>query len=147
MNRVQGRRSSYGYVEGSAVRRREEREFLTPQERSSRRHCDKARYMNLAYVCFLCFALFAAAYALFTYVEAQSRLTISTKNVAALESQLNSLKISNDEELNRINASINMEEIKRVAIEELGMTYAKEGQVVVIESEGSDYVRQLRSLE
>ena len=91
--------------------------------------------------------LFVAAYALFTYVEAQSRLTISTKNVAALESQLNSLKISNDEELNRINASINMEEIKRVAIEELGMTYAREGQVVVIESEGSDYVRQLKSLE
>ena len=40
-----------------------------------------------------------------------------------------------------------MEEIKRVAIEELGMTYAREGQVVVIESEGSDYVRQLKSLE
>ena len=39
-----------------------------------------------------------------------------------------------------------IEEIRRIAIEELGMTYAKEGQVVMVSGEGSDYVRQISAM-
>jgi hypothetical protein len=67
--------------------------------------------------------------------------------VASLERELNNLRLTNDENLARINASVNLEEIKQVAVEELGMTYAKEGQVVIVSSEGSDYVRQIRELK
>ena len=47
-----------------------------------------------------------------------------------MESELNSLKLSNDEEYSRITSNINLEEVKRIAIGELGMTYAAEGQVI-----------------
>ena len=40
-----------------------------------------------------------------------------------------------------------MEEVKRVAMEELGMTYAKDGQVIVFQSEESDFVRQYIDIE
>ena len=63
--------------------------------------------------------------------------------IAALESELNDMKLANDEQLERINSALDMEEVKRIAVEELGMTYAKEGQVIVVSGEGSDYVRQL----
>ena len=76
----------------------------------------------------------------------QADLTVSIKRVAYLESQLNNLRLTNDEELERIESSVNLEEIKQIAVEELGMTYAKAGQVVTISDEGSDYVRQLREL-
>lgn len=36
-----------------------------------------------------------------------------------------------------------MEEVRRIAIQELGMKYAEEGQIVTYESESSDYVKQL----
>ena len=35
-----------------------------------------------------------------------------------------------------------LEEVKRIAIQELGMYYAQEGQIISFNGEGSDYVRQ-----
>ena len=61
---------------------------------------------------------------------------------ARLEKELNNLKLSNDDELARINSNVNLDEIKRIAIGELGMVYAQEGQIVYYNNEGSDYVRQ-----
>lgn len=138
------------YVDGSVVRktapdRREAQ--IRRVERSARKNRDKARYMNFGYVLFLSMAIAMIGYSLFGYLEAQAALTTSIKTVATLESELNDLKLTNDENLDRINSSVNLEDIKQIAVEELGMTYAKEGQVVTISSEGSDYVRQLKSLE
>ena len=99
--------------------------------------------MNLPYVLFLTAAMVITGIMLIGYLQIQSNLTVSIKRVATLESQLNDMRLSNDEQLERINTSLDMEEIKRIAIEELGMTYAREGQVVTVSGEGSDYVRQL----
>ncbi len=52
------------------------------------------------------------------------------------------MRLANDEELVRINSSIDLEEIRRIAIGELGMVYATEGQIINYANEGSDYVRQ-----
>ena len=43
----------------------------------------------------------------------------------------------------RLNSLVSMSMIDEYAVEELGMTYAREGQVVSVSGEGSDYVRQL----
>ena len=42
----------------------------------------------------------------------------------------------------RFQSNVDLDEIKRIAIGELGMKYAKEGQVITYSGEGSDYVRQ-----
>ena len=135
------------YVEGNTVRRLDTvRELQQPVRKTNqavRRNREKARYMNLPYVLFLTTALVITGIMLIGYLQVQSSLTVSVKRVATLESQLNDMRLSNDEQLERINTSIDMEEVKRIAIEELGMTYAKEGQVVTVSGEGSDYVRQL----
>ena len=73
----------------------------------------------------------------------QADITTQVETIARLESELNSLRLANDEELTRINSSVDLEEIKRIAIGELGMVYATEGQIVNYTNEGSDYVRQL----
>lgn len=135
------------YVEGNTVRRIDTvRELQKPVRRADqnvRRNQEKSRYMNLPYVLFLTAAMVITGIMLIGYLQIQSNLTVSIKRVATLESQLNDMRLSNDEQLERINTSLDMEEIKRIAIEELGMTYAREGQVVTVSGEGSDYVRQL----
>ena len=135
------------YVEGNTARSLDTvRELQQPVRRTDlnvRRPQEKSRYMNLPYVLFLTAAMVITGIMLIGYLQTQSNLTVSIKKVAALESQLNDMRLSNDEQLDRINTSLDMEEIKRIAIEELGMTYAKEGQVVTVSGEGSDYVRQL----
>ena len=98
--------------------------------------------MNFGYVIFLAAALFVAAYVLIGYIRLQADLTAQVEQIASLESRLNNLRLANDEELVRINNSIDLEEIKRIAIGELGMTYATEGQIINYTNESSDYVRQ-----
>ena len=124
------------------VRRMEEepRRVLSNETRKNR---EKARHMSLGYVAFLMAALLVSAVILINYIQVQSAYTNSTKEIARLESKLNTLKLSNDEEYNRITSSIDLEEIKCVAIGELGMTYAKEGQIITYSSVGTDYMRQV----
>ena len=140
-------------MEGNTVRKLDIVEELQKtsqiQELShlTRKNRDKALYMNLGYVLFLIAALASAAIILINYIKIQSELAITIRNIANLESQLNDLKLSNDEDYSRAASSVDLEEIRRVAIGELGMRYAKEGQIVNVPSEGSDYVRQLAELE
>ena len=110
------------------------------------RNREKTKRVNFGYTLFITAALFAMGITLISFIKTKSELTIATGRVASMESELNDLKLTNDEELERIEASVNLEEIKQIAVEELGMTYAKEGQVITISDEGSDYVRQMEEL-
>ena len=108
----------------------------------TRKNREKARHMSIGYVTFLMGALIACAAFLVNYIQMQSELTTKITEVSRMESELNSLKLSNDEEYSRITSNINLEEIKRISIGELGMTYATEGQVITYASSSNDYMRQ-----
>ena len=149
INRTTAYRNS-AYVAGNTVRKidtvRELQQPIKRQNETVRKNRERVKYMNLPYVLFLSCAMIVAGIMLIGYLQMQSEMTVSIKRIALLESQLNDLRLSNDEQLERINSAIDMDEIKRIAVEELGMTYAKEGQVISISGEGSDYVRQMVSL-
>lgn len=98
--------------------------------------------MSFGYVLFLVAAMCTAAFVLLNYIQLQAELTQKTKDVATKEIELNNLKSANDEAYSRIVGSIDLEEIKRIAIGELGMTYAQEGQIVLYANEQNDYMRQ-----
>lgn len=139
------------YVSGNVVRKLDITTAIeeAPKKRLShtaRKNREKARHMNLGYVVFLMAALILSGFVLIGYIGLQSELTASVKRISGLESQLNKLRMDNDEEYSRVQSSVDLEEIKRIAIEELGMTYAEEGQVVEYSPEGSDYVRQITDI-
>ena len=138
------------YVQGNLATKedliREMNRPFVPVDARVARNRARAKKMSLSYVMFLAAAMFVLCLMLASYLNTKAELTISTKRVAALEQELNNLRLANDEELERIEGSVNLEEIKQIAVEELGMSYAKAGQVVTISDEGSDYVRQLKAL-
>lgn len=138
------------YVEGNTARKlnvvEELQKPLETKENSKKKH-DKSLYMNLGYVVFLIGALAVAAMILMSYIRIQSDIIISVRNISALESELNNLKLSNDEDYARAASSVDLDEVRRVAIGELGMKYAKEGQIINVSGEGSDYVRQLAQIQ
>lgn len=109
---------------------------------ATRKNRERALHMNIGYVLFLVTAMVAAGVILTGYLKLQSDITNSINNISALESQLNTLKLDNDETYSRISSNVNLEEVKRIAIQELGMQYADEGQIIVFDGEDSDYVRQ-----
>lgn len=104
------------------------------------------RSIGIGYLLSLIMVMCLAGMMLVYYVSLQSDVTSSVKEISRLESSLNSLKLSNDEEYNRITASIDLEEVKKIAIHELGMQYAEDGQVVSYSSKNSDYVRQYKDI-
>ena len=99
--------------------------------------------MTAGYVAFLAVALCAAAFVLVNYIQLQTELTNLTRSIASKEIEVNNLRMANDEEYNRILSSIDLEEIKRIAMGELGMVYAEEGQIILYDSTSSDYMRQV----
>ena len=138
------------YIQGNTVRKLNVQETIEPPQKrlshATRKNRDKAVYMNMGYVIFLSMALVTAGFILIGYIRLQYENTSCVKNISKLESQLNSIKLDNDEEYNRVLASVDLEEIKNVAIHELGMKYADKGQIVIVDGEESDYVRQYADL-
>ena len=136
------------YVAGNTVRKLDaQREIRTPQVQkvsdATRKNRERALHMNVGYVLFLTVAICMAGFILIGYIKIQSDITTSVKQIARLESRLNNLKMDNDEEYSRVLSSINLDEIKRIAIQELGMTYASEGQIITFATEEYDYVQQM----
>ncbi len=139
---------SSGYVYGNTARRTEiQRRLQEPPKRpvqnEVRKNRDKAHHMSMGYVLFLAAALVAAGLILVNYVQLQAELTNLTKTNASKVSELSSLRLANDEAYNRVLNSIDLEEVKRIAIGELGMVYAQEGQIYKYDNEGTDYMRKV----
>lgn len=127
------------YVYGNVVRKesvapsvpkRQEEKKVSTQVRKNRRH---ALHMSRSYVVFLTIASVIAVFACVQYLQLQSEVVARTKNIAAMQQQLENLKEDNTTRYNAIMNSMNLEEIRDRAMNELGMVYAKEGQVVTYE--------------
>lgn len=140
------------YIDGNTARKlqtvpvnrnRKQNDEITRQQ--VRRQV-KTAPMNLGYIFFMMIAILVVCVVLIGYVELQADITNRINHISQLESQLNELKLENDETYTKIMSSVDLEEIKRIAINELGMKYAKEGQVITYSGEGSDYVRQYKEI-
>lgn len=79
------------------------------------------------------------------FLSIKAKNTQAREEIVRLESQLNSLKEENNDNLTKIKSSINLEEIKQRALG-LGMTYSKENQIIYFEEIEDDYVRQVRPI-
>ena len=113
----------------------------------ARRNRERAGHMNPAYVFFLTAAMTCMVLVCIQYLMLQSQITSKVKEISKLETQLNELKAENDDTENRIKGAIDLEEIKYRAMNELGMQYANEDQIIAYECEDSDYMRQLVDIE
>ena len=152
------------YIEGNTVRRtdampddwesqqkrRREREQQEQQERQharrqraiARRNQDKALIMNRGYVTFLTLAAIVTCITAGFYIKLQSDITIRLENIAALETSVNNLKADNDATSKRLATSVRMEDVKKQAVDVLGMSYPSEDQIVYYEIDHADFMSQ-----
>lgn len=146
------------YIDGNTVRRmeaapdyrrerkerieREKEEEQRKRKRVVRRNQEKALRMSRSYVIFLTMAVMAFGVVAATYVKIQSNLTARMRTIANLESQIADLKADNDEALKRINMSVDLEGIRNTAIDELGMSYTRESQIIYYTVRDDDYMNQ-----
>lgn len=142
------RERRYRYVEGNTVRK------IQPSDRPDRRQKPNHRkrrkpsakkhiqYVNVFYTVFLAAAACMVLWSGVNYLQLQAELTGKIKNIASLEMQLENLSKENDDNYTRIMTSVDLDYIKEVAVNELGMVYANEDQVILYDGGTRDYVRQ-----
>lgn len=147
-------KNSNSYVDGNTVRKFQvvpDNQNIDVEKHNSRvairKNRERMGHMNPAYVAFLTVASIVSFVICFHYIQLRSQITSDMKTIANLESDLSALKIANDAELSRVNNSIDLEEIKRIAMEELGMVYASEDQVVLYQDKDAEYFRQYEDVK
>ena len=109
---------------------------------ATRHNRDKAKHMNIGYVVFLTFALLLCAVILINYIHLQASVISHINEITRLETELNTLKRSNDEKKNRLESNIDLEYIRQIAIGELGMVYANEDQIILYKTQMHDSMRK-----
>jgi len=137
------------YVHGNTVRRQNPRreEYRTPQRVVHTRKKRKTQAMDLGFVLFLTMALIVTGFVCVKYISLQTSITRYVDEISSLEMQLTTARAENDDTECRIKGAVDLESVKKRAMDDLGMKYAREDQIVVYESDGTDYVRQFVSLE
>ncbi len=103
--------------------------------------------MNPGFMIFMTLAMVLTGIVCVRYIRLQSSLTTYVNTISSMEIELQSLRAENDDYESRIKGAIGLENIKKRAMEDLGMTYASDDQIVVYNSDGTDYVRQFVSLQ
>ena len=143
------RRNAYVYGNTARALRPIEKEVRSPKRltHKSRKNIDRDTGMNPGFMLFMTLAMVLTGIVCVQYIRLQSSLTTYVGSISAMERELQSLRAENDDYESRIKGAIGLENIKKRAMDELGMTYASDEQIVIYNSDGTDYVRQFVSLE
>ena len=145
------------YVNGSTVRQLEalpvrkeridrtkirEEQQKKRRRNAARRNRERALHMNRGYVTFLTLCVGIVAFAAVSLVQIQSQVTQRMEHIAALESQITDLKADNDARYKEIVTSVDLDYIKDVAMNQLGMQYAREDQIIYYSVENHNFMDQ-----
>lgn len=144
------------YIHGNTVReleapvrqnRRTREEIEQAKRRKNRRNAarrnrQRAMEMSRGYVVFLSVCVAIIAISAVAFVKLQSQVTYRMNNIASLQSEVNDLRADNDARYKSITTSVDLNEVKKKAIKELGMSYPKEKQVVYYSIENNNYMDQ-----
>ena len=150
------------YVEGNAVRKmepapstssyieerrrkreaQEREEELKRQKRIARQSQERAQRASRRYVAFLTLGVIIFGMFAGMYITIQSDITARMKTISKLESQISNLKAENDEAFKRISTAVDLDAVKDIAINELGMFYATSEQIVYYTVDNDDYMNQ-----
>lgn len=121
----------------------ERRQHISRQVKQNRK---KAMGINKAYVFFLSVAAVLMLVVCVQYVQLRAELTNRSKNITALQEELANLNEANTTKYNAVMDSVNLEEVREEAINDLGMVYANENQVVEYDNPDGDYIKQYEQI-
>lgn len=161
-NRRQGNRSRTAartrmYVDGNTVRKyqestaeRQRRQAASrtrqPVSKAAQRNRAKTMNMTRGFVGFLTVVLIAILFSCVNYLHTKSQITAQMQSVANLETELNQIKEENDAYYSQVMGSVDLTAIKEKAVNELGMKYPSDDQVITYRTERSSYVRQYQDV-
>ena len=134
------------YVHGNVVRKEAPERPSKELSQRVRKNRSKAMHMSKGYVAFLAGAAFVALFACMQYLQLQSNISNHSKNITALQQELADAKEANTTRYNVIMNSMNLEEIREIAMNEFGMVYASPEQIIKYQQPDGNAVVQYASI-
>lgn len=114
---------------------------------AARRSREHVMHMNRRYAMFMAGLVAAMTFCLIGYIKLMSDISATNREIASLESELTELRSSNNEVYNELTGNVDLEEIRRIAIDEFGMKYADQDQIVVYSDSKGDSVHQIADID
>ncbi len=153
------------YVDGNTVRRyeavpkepprrdpRKEQEERKKEERkrqarqAAKANQQRAMQMNPGYILFLSAAMLVTVGICVVFLKLQADVHNNMKQIAALESQILELKTDNDAADKKLEGSIDLGAVKEIAINQMGMRYPTQEQIVYFRVDEEDYMNQYQDI-
>lgn len=155
------------YIEGNTVRklnhvpdiRREERSFEEPTprrqperqperqpKRQPQNHPKTLSGVNFASLLVLTAAIIATLYVCVDFLKLQTEVSKMEKSIKTMEKDLTTLTNENDAAYASIDTSLDLKEVYKIAVEELGMVYPNNNEVITYQGSDEDYVRQYEDI-
>ena len=141
------------YAAGSAARkvapqREYEREYERVPQRKKvekkrlKKRADRALAFNFGYTVFVMASVMVIVGACFMMLNMQMGIDSQKSNLVSLEQQIEEIQTDNEAKRMQLENMYSIEDIRRIATSELGMVYAKKGQIIYYETADEDYVKQ-----
>lgn len=152
-------RRQMNYVDGTAarqmyaapVRRVQPERRTAPQERPKVRRrvtaqTKKTLAFSAGYMMFMAamVCLVVGSCVLMLYMN--TKISTQQNNITKLEAELEKIEDDNAAHKLRLNNMYTLDDIYNVATNELGMVYAKKGQIIYYDSADEDYVKQYQDI-
>ncbi|OUP50724.1 hypothetical protein [Lachnoclostridium sp. An181] len=143
------------FIDGNTVRkewpegRPNQEQRTVPKKKVSsqvKKNRNKAAHMNKGYVLFLAVAAVMTLFVCVQYIGAQSEMTTHSRTITKLQEELAAVREKNNTAYNAVMNSMNLEEIRKRAQEELGMTNISPEQIVKYQSPADNYIRQYEAI-
>jgi len=110
------------------------------------RNRERMRSMNMRYVLFLTAAAVLSVAVCINYLKLQAKSTQLQKQTVSLQTQLKDIEMENDTIYNEIVSGVDLNQVKEVAMDRLGMDYPTEDQIVEYNEASGDYVKQYEEI-
>lgn len=123
-------------------RERKQRQRRSDEARKRRLKREQETRMDLITFIFLTGAVICTFYVCASYIGVRSQVTNTSKKIAAIESEIISIKNTNQIELEKVDDSLDLAYVYKVATKELGMVHPKSNQVIEYQQVKSDYLKQ-----
>lgn len=108
---------------------------------------EQAAIMNKGFVAFMAVAIIICCVVCYFYISLQGEVTTRLRNVASLQSEIQSVSIDNDMLEKRIGSQEDIAEIKVAATQDLGMQTVTPEQIVYYTVNDKDYMLQYDEIE
>ena len=110
------------------------------------RNRQRALSLSRGYVVFLVLICAATVFMCVNYLRLKATITTQQSNNETLASELSSMKAENDALYDSVMGSLDLESIKETAINQYGMHYATQDQIIWYNADNSGYARQYQKV-